>query len=203
MLLNAPHSRHLRSLTFALPVFACTLSGAAVAVDAVGGSARNTNVVVPGTPWTVLTSVSFANTTRRYCVATASADALRPSGNLGAWTYNFTVSDSPNPPLNQGQERTLEFFNQFNALDNSRKEITTTGGWPSTAVGNPGYFTVEPTLILFGTRTLYFLARKTNAAFPNLTVDDASMTVVCTDSRLAPPPPIVIDPQLVPGTVQP
>lgn len=196
---NATSPKLLRLLTIALPFCASAFTGSVLAVDAVGGSARNSNVVVPGIGWTVLTSVSFANTTRRYCVATGSADAFRPTVAPGSYSYNFTVSNSPNPPLNQGQERTLEFLNQGNIWDNRIKEITTTGGWMNTVMANPGYFTVEPTPLVFANRTLYFLARKASAAYPNLTVDDASMTVVCTDNRLS--PAIIINPQPLPGTI--
>ncbi|NOT10361.1 MAG: hypothetical protein HOP23_00750 [Methylococcaceae bacterium] len=188
MTINFLHSRKSKLLVLALPICATLMSGTALAVDAVGGSASNINVTVPSAAvWTVLTSVNFANPTQRFCTATGSADAFRPSTVNGQYQYRFTVSNSPNPPIDQGQERILEFWNQAGIWDNSIKEITTTGGWMSNVMANPGYFTVAANPILFGSRTLYFLARKVAVAAPNLVVADASMTVTCTDNKLAPP----------------
>lgn len=178
-------------LGLALLINATLMSGTALAVDAVGGSARNADVIV-GAAWTVLTSVNFANPTQRFCTATGSADAIRPTAAAGQYRYLFTVSNSPNPAFDQGQERALEFLNQGNILDNTSKEITTTGGWMSNVMANPGYFTATASPFIFGSRTIYFLARKATAATPNLRVGDASMTVICTDNKLAPPPPIII-----------
>jgi hypothetical protein len=186
------------SLAAVLPLCATLMSSPVSAVDAVGGSANNgatpvnavVNCAAPGN-WTVLERVRFQNPTRRYCIATGSADARRPTTVNGESFYYFTVSNASNPRCDQGQERTLTFRNQGGILDNSVKEITTTGGWMSQANANPGHFTVPA-----GNRTIYFLARKANAATPNLGVDDASLTVTCTDNRLVPPIPIVIDPVL-------
>ncbi|MGZ8934778.1 MAG: hypothetical protein ACXW04_07745 [Methylobacter sp.] len=187
------HPRPSTLLALVLPICAALMPETALAVPAVGGSARNTNVIVnSAAAWTVLTSVNFSNTTQRYCTATGSADALRPHTSNAQYQYRFTVSNLANPLLNQGQERTLEFRNQAGIWDNSIKEITTTGGWMSNVMANPGYFTMAPTGI-FGSRTIYFLARKILAGAPNLVVDDASLTVTCTDSRLV-PPFIVLDP---------
>jgi hypothetical protein len=211
MNINFLYPKQAKLLALALSINATLMSGAAIAVDAVGGSAMNGAVVVNQVAgWNVLTSVTFKNPTQRYCTATGSADALRPTVILpgahipvpapGASTYYFTVSNTPAPLFNQGQERTLEFLNQGNILDNKIKEITTTGGWMAGVMANPGYFTVLANPALFGSRTIYFLARKATVATPNLTVDDASLTVTCTDNVLA-PPFIVVDPQgpLVPA----
>lgn len=183
-------------LSLALFANIALLPNAAMAVDAVGGSARNTDVAVGGAAWTVLTSVNFANPTQRFCTATGSADAFRPTAAAGQYRYLFTVSDNPNPVFDQGQERALEFMNQGTILDNSSKEISTTGGWAWNAAANPGYFTVTPTISFFQSRTIYFLARKATAATPNLVVADASMTVTCTDNKLA-PPLIILDPPVL------
>ncbi len=180
-------------LVAALPLCATIVSSPALAVDAVGGSASNINVVVPGAGWTILRSVNFSNPAQRYCTATGSADAVRPTLANGESVYYFTVSNTPNPIFDQGQERTLTFWNQAGIWDNRIKEITTTGGWMSPANADPGYFTVAANPFIFGSRTLYFLARKAAAATPNLTVIDASLTVTCTDNRLV-PPLIIFDP---------
>jgi hypothetical protein len=188
------HPRPSTLLALVLPICAALMPETALAVPAVGGSARNTNVIVnSAAAWTVLTSVNFSNTTQRYCTATGSADAFRPHTWNAQYQYRFTVSNSANPLLDQGQERTLEFRNQAGILDNSIKEITTTGGWMSNVMANPGYFTLAPTGI-FGSRTIYLLARKIGAP-PNLVVADASLTVTCTDNRLV-PPFIILDPVL-------
>lgn len=179
-------------LGLALSASAALMSETAFAVDAVGGSAQNVDVVVPFPAWTVIRKVTFRNPTQRYCTATGSADAKNPNPNIisaAPWQYAFTVSNSPNPPANQGQERTLEFWNQFvNGLvrDNSVKEITTTGGWMANTMADPGYFSFPALLPLSSSNTVYFLARKIGNV-PNLTVLDSSLTVTCTDNRLVPP----------------
>lgn len=181
-------------LAAALPLCGTLMSSPALAVDAVGGSATNVDIGVKGAGWTILRSVTFSNPTQSYCTATGSADALWPGVVVplqdrvptianGESLYYFTVSDTPNPIPDQGQERTLAFWNQVGISDHSIKEITTTGGWMSQANADPGVFTFAASIV---SRTLYFLARKAAGA-PNLTVRDASMTVTCTDSRLLPP----------------
>ncbi len=172
-------------LAAALPLCATLMSSPVFAVDAIGGNANNGLIVVatPFCNWTVLETVPFQNPTKRYCIATGSADAIRPTTFAGPeHFYYFTVSNTPAPICDQGQERTLTFWNQGGIRDNSKKEITTTGGWMAPANADPGYFTFPA-----GNQTLYFLARKATDATPNLPVDDASLTVTCTDNRLVPP----------------
>ncbi|MGZ8241833.1 MAG: hypothetical protein ACXWTK_09960, partial [Methylobacter sp.] len=101
------HPRPSTLLALVLPICAALMPETALAVPAVGGSARNTNVIVnSAAAWTVLTSVNFSNTTQRYCTATGSADAFRPHTSNAQYQYRFTVSNLANPLLNQGQERT-------------------------------------------------------------------------------------------------
>jgi hypothetical protein len=163
----------------------------------VGGTATNANVVVPtpvaaGAPlWTTLRMQPIpAAAWPRYCIATGSADAFRPTVLAGQNTYYFTVSNVPQPFPNQGQERTLMFLNQGSGvgdpviLDSPLKEITTTGGWMGGAMNNPGYFTFPAGVA----GNIFFLARKAAPALPNLNVDDASLTVVCTTANELPLP---------------
>ena len=189
-LLNRKNSIVLGMALSASSVF---MSGTALAVDAIGGSATNTNVTVTSpVAWTVLGKVTFQNPTQRYCIATGSADAQNPlfQPSAAPWQYRFTVSNSPNPLINQGQERTLEFWNQVAGgslvRDNQIKEITTTGGWMANVLVNPGYFTFPAVAAPFNGQTVYLLARKIGNV-PNLTVLDSSLTVTCTDNRLIPP----------------
>ena len=174
------------SLAAVLPLCATLMSSPVVAFDAIGGNANNglTAVVAAGCQppaWTVLETVPFQNPHQHYCHATGSADAFRPTTANGEYNYYFTVSNTPAPICNQGQERTLTFWNQAGIKDTGIKEITTTGGWMAPANGDPGYFTVPA-----GNQTLYFLARHAIGA-PPLQVDDASLTVTCMDNRLVPP----------------
>lgn len=191
-------------LGLALTAGTALMSSTALAVDAVGGSATNTDVIVTSpVAWTVLGKVSLQNPTQRYCIATGSADAQNPvfTPSAAPWQYRFTVSNDPNPPINQGQERTLEFWNQLIAgqlvRDNQIKEITTTGGWMANVMANPGYFTFPAVLSPFAGHTVYLLARKIGNV-PNLRVLDSSLTVTCTDNRLVAPitllPPVITTP---------
>lgn len=161
----------------------CFIINTAMAADAVGGSGTNINQIVNNIAWVPLRTVTVpAQTTDRYCIATCSADAANPypngGGNLNR--YFFTVSNSANPPFDQAQERTLEFWNQGFVIDNKIKEITTTGGWASTITGQfsaPGYFKIPANK----TVPLYCLARKENANTVMVSFTDVSMTAVCTD----------------------
>jgi hypothetical protein len=109
----------------------------------------------------------------RYCVATGSSDAVNPGGVQPNF-YLFTLSLSAGfDPLDSGQERTLEFFNQPIAggvvTDRRIKEITST--WAFRLVQPGAYF-------------IRWRATKVAAATANLTVADSSLSVVCTDIPL-------------------
>jgi hypothetical protein len=180
---------------------ALTMPNVAFAVDAVGGSAKNTDVIVnSNAAWIVLGKVTFQNPTQRYCIATGSADARNPGypsyqPSSAPWQYRFTVSNSPNPPADQGQERTLEFWNQAGAKDNQIKEVTTTGGWMANVMADPGYFTFPGLFSISSGHTIYFLARKIGTA-PDLRALDNSLTATCTDNKLVKPiglfPPVIL-----------
>jgi hypothetical protein len=159
----------------------------ALAVDATGGNDTNVNQVVatvgPAT-WTTLRAQQITvGNTPRYCVATGSSDALNPGG-VAANFYRFTLSLAAGAdPIDSGRERTLEFFNQplggIVVSDSRIKEITSTWFFRLT---QPGVYFIR------------WRATKFAAATANLTVDDSSLSVVCTDATLTP----IIGPVLLP-----
>lgn len=173
----------LQSLVF----LSLAVSMSPVRATTIGGSAQNNpNIVVNtfGAAWTVLQAVAVPQlATPRHCIATCSAD-FQNHNVAGQHDYRFTVSNVPAPPVDQGQERTLEFLNTAAALDNSIKEITTTGGWMNN-IGNPvgrapGYFTIPAGAASW---PLYCLATKFTNAMSPVTVTDVSMTVTCTHNE--------------------
>lgn len=165
-------------LATALPVCLGLIPLQAEAVlDEVGGNGTIVNQVVnTDAAWITLRSVLvFSPTTNaRRCIATGSSDAFNPGinpGGFGANLYRFRVSLNGLPVGVDGPfERTLQFLNQTVPIvrDNTIKEITSTGG-----------VFVPPA----GFSTIRWEARKFVGAL-NLTVDDSSLTVVCTDTEL-------------------
>ena len=112
----------LRWVVLAFPLWlalAPTLAGATV----LGSRATNANIPIPAGGWTTLNSLVFAMAAApRVCTVVASADLNRP----GAGTYLFTITiDDPNPLMNAGQERTVQFV----AAQPWIKEVTTTQGF--------------------------------------------------------------------------
>jgi len=151
--------------------------------DEVGGNGTIADqFVTSNVVWTGLRSELVINPDNafRWCIATCSADALNPVP-VGTHQYRFRVSLNGAPAaVNSPYERTLQFLNQLVFVpavpplfvpvrDNSTKEITTTGG----------AFLTPP-----GQNSIKCEAMKFLAATPDLTVDDASLTVACTDTRL-------------------
>jgi hypothetical protein len=128
-----------------------------VVVNSVGGSAAN---------WSTLVSRQILIPANQigYCAATASADVLNPGGNDNRYRFTLTRNDT-SPAVGAACERTLE----IDAIDPS-----------SIVVG-----TTCPFLNVFpGTHTIRFLATKFNSGDANVTVDDSSLTIVCSDKQL-------------------
>jgi hypothetical protein len=129
-------------------------------------------VVMPPNVWTTLRTVMDAiggNSTNA-----DSADIRHPDNGSG--TYLFTLTDTvPQPPTNDGDERTVQFGDQpaggVIVRDNLVKEVTTTQA-----------FVTGP-----GVHTIYWLGAPTTVpASPATLALDRSLSVVCTDKRLAP-----------------
>lgn len=137
---------------------------------AVGGDETNVDQVVPSAAmWTVLTDEPFqtmANDT--HCIATGSADALNPN-MMDDSRYRFVLSvDNQQPAVNGACERSVE-FDMHGADAQHIEEVSSTCTFRHLGAGN---------------HTIYWLARKSGAGAPNLTVDDNSMTFVCMNNLL-------------------
>lgn len=164
-------------LAATLPACLALVPGHALAVPASGGNETNVNQVVatvgPAT-WTTLRAVPImVVNTPRFCAVTGSSDALNPGGVSNFYRFNLTLAAGADP-IDSGRERTLHFFNQPIAggqvvFDNRIKEITSTWWFQITT---PGVNFVR------------WRATKFAAATANLTVDDSSISVVCTDVAL-------------------
>ncbi|MFH0344100.1 MAG: hypothetical protein ACHBNF_18705 [Chromatiales bacterium] len=163
----------------ALPLWLGLVPLQAHAVDAAGGNSTNNSVFFTNA-WTTLRSVSFTNppgNTRR-CAATGSADAQNPFiiSQGGRALYVFTLSlDNLNPAIGNGEERTVVFIQSpipslgHSDPDADRKEVTSTA-----------FFVAGP-----GTHTIRWQARRILPfSFSNAAVNDASISVVCTNAAL-------------------
>ena len=144
---------------------------------ATDGATFTDNVVLTadGETWTALDSVVVTTPRRQnlYCMVVASVDVVNP-GTCGdpvpaGLVYVFTLTlDALNPAANGGAERTVEFVNTNCPVgaDARAKEVTTTN-----------FFQVPP-----GSHFIYLLGRPQGDV--SAAVDDASMSVVCTEQRL-------------------
>ncbi len=166
-------------LAATLPACLALIPAQALAVPASGGNEvffpdQLVNTVGPAT-WTTLRRVPIiVGNTPRFCAVTGSSDALNPGGVLSNF-YRFTLTLAAGAnPIDQGQERTLHFFNQpipggHVVVDNRIKEITSTWWFRLTTPG---------------THFVYWRATKFAVGTAPMTVDDSSISVVCTDVAL-------------------
>jgi hypothetical protein len=142
------------------------------------GVSRADTVILQQESWTRLLSIRIENPPGKtlFCVASGSADVVNP-GNCDPdpqvpvpLLYLFTLTrDALNPQLDGGAERTVEFSNMdcpFGA-DVRAKALSTTR-----------FLMVPP-----GSHKIHFLGRPQPGSL-TAAVDDASLTVVCTDRRL-------------------
>ena len=150
-----------------LALVACLVGRAvAPASAAVGSSASNANVFMPVGVWVVRNFLNVpAAPVVRYCTAVGSADVQIPAGIAAMETYLFTLTlDDPTPPLNLGQERTVQFVPGGPAV----KEVTTTQG-----------FTLAPNV----GHTIFWLGQPPPGSLPTVALD-GSLTVVCDPASL-------------------
>lgn len=98
-----------------------------------------------------------------YCVATGSAEAQNPGGVENQ--YLFTLATNSNPAPGSAWERKIELDDNVGINDPSTSVVSTVR-----------YFNLSP-----GTYTFYWLAKPVDGTDANLTVNDYSMGVVCTD----------------------
>ena len=159
-------------LAAALPAWLTLGAGQALAQVAVGGQDTNVNILIPAGGCTTLNAqiIPAANFVR-YCVATGSADVFNPPGNVANYLFNLTLDNVACAPVNGGKERTVQFLDVAVGgqivPDNRIKEVTSTGFFALAA--NVGH-----------------MIRWTGAApgSPATTVDDRSLSVVCSPLRL-------------------
>jgi hypothetical protein len=123
-----------------------------------GSRATNLNIPLPAGTWTTLNQIPVpAANEVRYCTAVGSADVRVPPGINT--TYLFTLTLDPQPPMNLGQERTVQSVPGGPRI----KEVTTTQG-----------FTLESDVAY----VIYWLGRPALGNPPAMALD-RSMTVVC------------------------
>lgn len=164
-------------LAATLPACLALVPAHVLAVPASGGNETNVFQVVATVgpaAWTTLRAVQInVGNAPRYCAVTGSSDALNSGGVSNFYRFNLTLAAGADP-IDSGRERTLHFFNQPIAggqvvLDNRIKEITSTWWFK---LAQPGVYFAR------------WRATKFAAATANLTVDDSSISVVCTDVPL-------------------
>lgn len=163
----------LRWAIFALPIWLALAPAPASAL--VGSSATNANIAMPMGAWTTLNAIVIpAINAPRYCTAVGSADVNSPAGLVGTYLFTLTV-DVPQPPMNLGQERTLQYVAGGPVV----KEVGTTQG-----------FELPPN----AAHTIFWLGRPA-VGNPATVALDRSLTVVCDNTTVgiynANPEPLV------------
>jgi hypothetical protein len=142
--------------------------------DAAGGTATRENTLIDSaTTFTTVLEVPFdlsAFAHAHHCVATASAQAVNPGGSSTENRYIFVLTlDNTSPSPNHPSARTIE-FNDTPVLDDlTLLEVSSTF-----------FFAAVPP----GRHTIRWMARQASRDDENLTVDDASLSIICTQRRL-------------------
>jgi hypothetical protein len=143
-------------------------SNMSFAHDISAGCGSNVNSTVSDeTAWKTLCSTTINLTDGSHtCVATASAEAALTTGSSDN-DYLFVISNAAGGPgLDSAWERKIELSDNAGAVNDP----------DATVVSTVRFFSLGA-----GTHTFYWLARPEAAADANLTVNDYSMGVVCTD----------------------
>jgi hypothetical protein len=152
----------LQLALFAFPLWLALAPASSSAL--VGSSATNANIPMPMGAWTTLNAIVIpAVNAWRYCTAVGSADVNSPAGLVGTYLFTLTV-DVPQPPMNLGQERTVQYVAGGPVI----KEVGTTQG-----------FALQPN----AAHTIFWLGRPA-VGNPGTVALDRSLTVVCDDSTV-------------------
>jgi hypothetical protein len=143
--------------------------------DVAGGASRVSSI-------TINDALNFQNIVSRgfnlptgthQCVATGSAEANNPNDGKVDHRYIFglaldqAVGQAPNPE--GGSERTIEFDDTNAADDVEKVEVSST-------------FTF--TNVPAGQHTIFWMAKKGNNQDANMTVQDASLSIICVEGSL-------------------
>lgn len=132
------------------------------------GTSTTTNFIINSSVnWQTIRSIFVpSSTTIRRCQAVASLDAINPGGTQSDQQYIFTLSlDNSNPFVNaNGAERTIEVRDNGGTDDPNF--------WP---VSTNQFFSLPAN----ATHTIRLLGRKVLSSNLNLTVDDASLSIIC------------------------
>ena len=147
-------------------VGACAATAPVQAGSFALGADRTSNFVITSAAnWQTILTINIPSSPHGHaCQAVASWDALNPNGNAASQAYIFTITlDNPNPITNStGVERRLEMRDQPSVNDPNT--------WP---VSTNSVFGLTPNV----PHVIRLLGRK--AAGPNLTVDDAHLSILC------------------------
>jgi hypothetical protein len=153
-------------------------AGPVAAHDATGGADTVTNVRVTRTTFRTVLAVPmdfsleepYDGAHSHHCVATASAQVVNPGDNTVDNKYIFVLAlDDTTPVANHPSARTIEFNDNAIVQDALYQEVSST------------FFFAD---IPPGPHVIRWMARKVGLDDAPLTVDDASLALICTRKRL-------------------
>jgi hypothetical protein len=165
-----------KAILLALPLLAA--AGSASAENAVGGNSTVINTLITTLNWTPIAPNTVVNFMfHSYCTVTGSADATNPlMADDEQYLFKVAVDGFP-VGADTVYTRTLDFDNIAADDETDKVEISSTG-----------LFEIFP-----GAHTFQWLARKVSAADADMTVTDASYTIVCKEDVLGNSVPVVVD----------
>ena len=146
--------------------------------DATGGASTVLNVRITSTTFRTVLAVpmdfspegSYDGAHPHHCVATASAQVVNPGDNTVDNKYIFVLAlDDATPAANHASARTIEFNDNAVVQDALYQEVSST------------FFFAD---IPPGQHVIRWMARKVGLDDEPLTVDDASLALICTQKRL-------------------
>jgi hypothetical protein len=173
----------LFSLSIAIASLLAVPSGA-LANNHVASSQSTSNVVINDAfNWVVIRSatvnlLAFFDPGSHGCVASASADVYWSGGGAAETEnrYRFVViRNNTNPVTGLSTERTLSMVDHAGVNDPNYYPVSTTGASGGLTSDNGAGGT--------GAHTFYLLGRKVAPEDPNVTVADASLSVICVDTN--------------------
>lgn len=167
--MSLPYKRTTMSVGMLVAIL--TATPATQAAPFGGGTSTATNFVVSSSAaWQTVRSISVPSSiVSRSCQTVASLDVINPDGTTNQ-LYRFTITlDNLSPAINaNGTERTVELKKSGG------------GGGGGDDVHAASVSTNQFFLLPAGvTHTIRLLGRKNTATTLNLTVDDASLSIIC------------------------
>jgi len=165
----------IRSVAIMLPVCLALGSSPVLAIESgIEGATQRAKNLIDGTAPDTLVKSTVAIPSgpggKWHCAVTCSAEMINPGGGVIDNRYILGVNVDTTSSTVANCDRTVDFDDNPGSDDENRVEVSTTCPFKN-LTSNTNH-------------TFYCSARKQQDADKNMTVDDTSMTVTCSDNLL-------------------